>query len=682
MSSRASAGKLARLIPGIFYEGSKMAWQPTGRPRAVCDIECFHDYFLVMFSRIAEDGTKTPFKGFEQYKGQPLDRRGIVAVLQRHTIVTFNGNNYDMCMLMYALKSVSNKDLKRASDHIIQGNLRNWQFYQEYGVEVHDSVDHIDLIEVAKGQASLKIYGGRLHSETMQDLPYHFDDHIFIDVSEEEDLSSSVRRKTTFNYCGNDLATTKDLWKALHKVIKIREMMSEQYGIDLRSKSDAQIAEAVIKARIEELTGRRVYKPNESTHNTSFRYKTPDFISFQTPDMQRVLHTVKNTLFHVRNGKVEMPESLSKMLIGLGDSRYKLGIGGLHSTESSISHHADEDHDLSEDDAKSYYPSIIIRCRLYPKHLGEVFLDVYEPIYDERQVAIGEKKETFKIILNGSFGKFGSCYSILFAPDLLIQTTITGQLCLLMLIEAFEEEGIPVVSANTDGVVTRCPKYLAATKARIIKEWEDKTGLVMESTQYKSIYSRDVNNYIAIKFDGSAKRKGAYAKPAIDKNPTASIAVEAVVEYLTKGTPVEDTIEWCQDMRQFVSIKRVNGGGVQGGETTVDDWVRWGDRHWVRQAWIDEGQSRVWLGNKAVKLVTKRPPPVAIQQDGVQLGKAVRFYYSTKSPGPIRYATNGNKVGETDGCMALMTLPKELPTDIDYDWYINRANRILREIAA
>lgn len=661
---------------------SSFKWQPTGRKRAVCDIECFHDYFLVMFSLLAEDGTKTPFKGFETYSGKPLDRRGIVAVLQKHTVVTFNGNNYDMCMLMYALTGVRNKDLKRASDHIIQGNLRNWQFYQEYGVEVHPSVDHIDLIEVAPGQASLKIYGGRLHSKLMQDLPYHFDDHIFTDVPDGGDLASSQRRLTTYKYCGNDLDTTKDLYTALYKVIRIREMMSEQYGLDLRSKSDAQIAEAVIKARIEELTGRRVYKPNESTHNATFRYKTPDFVSFQTPDMQKVLHTVQNTLFHVRGGKLEMPESLAKMLIGIGDSRYKLGIGGLHSTESSISHHADADHELSEDDAKSYYPSIIIRCKLYPKHLGEVFLDVYEPIYDERQVAIGEKKETFKIILNGSFGKFGSCYSILFAPDLLIQTTITGQLCLLMLIEAFEEEGIPVVSANTDGVVTRCPKYLTAKKAQIIKEWETKTGLVMESTQYKSIYSRDVNNYIAIKHDGSAKRKGAYAKAALAKNPTAQITVEAVVEYLTKGIPIEETIEWSDDIRQFVSIKKVNGGAVQGGEVELDDWVRWGERHWVRQAWIDEGMSRVWLGNKAVKLVTKRPPPVKVLVDPTPLGKAVRFYYSTNSPGPIRNAVNGNKVGDTDGSRALMTLPAEMPTDIDYDWYINKSKRILREIAA
>lgn len=655
-------------------------WTKTGRPLATLDIECYRDYFLVMFSKIVK-GEKVRYKGFEKYWDHPLDTRGVIQILKQFTMVTFNGIGYDMNMLMYALTGVSNKQLKAASDHIIQGNLRNWQFEQQYNVSVHSSVDHIDLMEVAPGQASLKIYGGRLHSRLMQDLPYHHDDFIFSDVEAGFPLSSSKRRETTYKYCGNDHETTQDLYHGVEEKLHIREVMSEQYGLDLRSKSDAQIAEAVIKAEIERITGKRVWKADDSTRNMAFRYEVPKFVSFQTPDMQRMLRVVRDTLFVVENGKIPMPKSLETLSIRLGDSNYTFGIGGLHSTESCVSHHADEDNDLEEDDVRSYYPSIIIRLGLFPKHLGPVFLDVYSPIYNERQEAVGVKKETFKIILNGSFGKFGSGYSILFAPELLIQTTITGQLCLLMLIEALEEEGIPVVSANTDGVVTRCPKYLRKKKDQIIREWEAKTGFIMESSPYRSIYSRDVNNYIAIKTDGTAKRKGAYAKPGLSKNPTVNICNEAVVEFLTKGTPVEETIEWCQDIRQFVSIKKVDGGGVQGGESFVDDWVRRDERHWVRQAWIDAGESDIWLENKKVKLVTKRPPPVAVQVDPEYLGKAVRFYYSTNSPGPIRRAKNGAIVGDSTGSLALMTLPDEMPTDIDYDWYINKAHRILREVA-
>jgi len=654
-------------------------WKPTGRPLATLDIECFRDYYLVMFSKIVK-GQKVRYKGFERYWDNPLDTRGIIQVLKQFTMVTFNGNNYDMMMLMYALTGANNRELKAASDHIIQGNLRPWQFEEHYGVTIHASIDHIDLMEVAPGQCSLKLYGGRLHTETMQDLPYEHDELIFTDVEPGFPLSSSKRREVVYRYCGNDHATTQDLYHAVVEQIRIREVMSQQYGVDLRSKSDAQIAEAVIKVEVERITGKKVWKADAREKNKAFTYETPDFVSFQTPYMRKVLRTVQDTLFVVDNGKIPMPASLESLMVEMGDSRYQFGIGGLHSTESTVAHFSDDEYDLKELDVRSYYPSIIIELKLFPKNLGQAFLEVYVPIYNERQEATGDKKAVFKIILNGSFGKFGSQWSILFAPELLIQTTITGQLCLLMLIEALEEEGIQVVSANTDGVVTRCPKYLRKTEQRIVAEWEKKTGFVMEATPYKAIYSRDVNNYIAITTSGKVKRKGAYAEPGLAKNPAANICSQAAVDFLAKGIPVEETIEWCQDIRQFVSIKKVDGGGVQGGEMLVDDWVRFDERHWVRQAWIDEGHSQVWLDNKKVKLVTKRPKPVQVQVDPTYLGKAVRFYYSTNSPGPIRRKKNGAVVGDSTGSLALMTLPQEMPMDIDYDWYISRAKRILKDV--
>ncbi len=658
------------------------------RPEAVLDIECYRDYFLVMFSRI--DGEK--FKGFELFEGHPLDRRGIIKMLRRYTIVTFNGRGYDEPLLMYALTGATNAQLKRASDHIIQGNLKPWEFAEQYGVSVGRSdVDHIDLIEVAPGQASLKIYGGRLHAQLMQDLPYHFDDNIFPDGSEAfhgEEVFNE-KRLTTYLYCGNDLSTTKGLRNKLLPQLELRRHMSQQYGVDLRSKSDAQIAEAVIRKRVEAIKGTKVYKPKD-TLNTSFRYQAPEFLSYTTREMRDVFRLVKSTYFYVVNGQVQMPEELEKLRIRIGDSTYKLGIGGLHSTESCVSYITDEDALIVEIDVRSYYPSIILECELFPKHLGREFLSVYKDIYDVRLAAkdSGDKvtNEALKIVLNGSFGKFGSKYSILFSPNLLIQTTVTGQLALLMLIEMLESSGIPVVSANTDGLVINCPRELKGEMEAIVACWEHRTCFHMDTAYYKAIYSRDVNNYIAIKTNGEVKLKGAFAPPGLQKNPTNQICVDAVVNLLVENTPLEDTIEWCDDIRRFVSIKKVDGGGIQGGEQLVDDWVEVIDGHWARQAWIDDRLDYYKMavkGRGRGKLAGKTPPhPVSVNVDPVYLGKAVRFYYSTNSPGPIRYQRNGNKVGNSDGALALMNLPKTLPDDIDYARYLDEAKSILRDINA
>src|SRR5690606_22606645 len=141
----------------------------------------------------------------------------------------------------------------------------------------------------------------------------------------------------------------------------------------------------------------------------------------------------------------------------------------------------------------------------------------------------------------------GSKWSNLYAPDLLIQVTLTGQLALLLLIERLELAGIHVVSANTDGIVIKCPVELIHKMEEIIKWWENETRFEMERTEYAALYSRDVNNYIAIKTNGKTKTKGAYANPWNDdsdrsmwlhKNPTNTICVEAVEALLTKQIPI------------------------------------------------------------------------------------------------------------------------------------------------
>ena len=61
------------------------------------------------------------------------------------------------------------------------------------------------------------------------------------------------------------------------------------------------------------------------------------------------------------------------------------------------------------------------------------------------------------------------------------------------------------------------------------------------------------------------------------------------------------------------------------------------------------------------------------QQNGVYLGKVVRWYMSNE-PGlePLKYVKNGNKVPKTDGAKACMVIDKTgaIPQDLDYEWYL------------
>lgn len=235
-----------------------------------------------------------------------------------------------------------------------------------------------------------------------------------------------------------------------------------------------------------------------------------------------------------------------------------------------------------------------------------------------------------KVSINGSFGKLGSKWSKLYSPSLLIQTTLTGQLALLMLIERIEGLGIAVLSANTDGMTIKCPRNRRSEMEGWIAEWERLTGFETEETEYLSVHSRDVNGYIALKADGGVKLKGPYAPPGLMKNPTNQICVEAVIAFLRDHTPIEQTIANCTDIRKFVTIRQVNGG--------------------------------------------------AVDQQGAYLGKAVRWYYAKDVEGALTYAVNGYKVARSEGAKACMELPDALPADVDLGWYVTESRSILADL--
>lgn len=584
--------------------------------KLILDVECYKNYFLVSFTNLDQ----SKYVELQMFHDHPLNPQRLKKIMQSYTTVSFNGLSYDLLMISAAIKGFNNKQLKTLSDAIITSGKPAWLISKEIDLQIIDC-DHIDIINVLPGQASLKIYGGRIHTRTMQDLPI-----------EPDAMISPSDRKDLRTYCRNDLRNTVELYNTLDKALALRESMGEQYAVDLRSKSDAQIAESVLR---HELTENGVYvKKNKVEPDTRFKYYAPNFIGFDTPIFKKVFDAVKKVSFKVeQSGSVKLPDEINKA-IHFNDAKYKFGIGGLHSQEKKQAVVCGDDELLFEADFASFYPFIILGEQFYPKHLTKKFLNTYGDIVKRRIHAkqTGDKAtaDSLKITINGSFGKLGSKYSFLYSPDLLIQTTITGQLCLLMLIEHVTAFGGRVVSANTDGIVIHCKKARYDDISAALFDFELESGYTLEETYYSAMYSRDVNNYVAIKADGGVKGKGMFAEPNIMKNPTNEICVVAVKEYLATGKPVEQTINACDDVTKFINVRSVTGGAV----------------------WRDE-----------------------------YLGKAVRFYYSVDGES-IHYKKNGNKVPKSDGAKPLMTLCDTLPDDLDHDWYINECKQMLIDLGA
>ena len=271
---------------------------------------------------------------------------------------------------------------------------------------------------------------------------------------------------------------------------------------------------------------------------------------------------------------------------------------------------------------------------------------------------------------NGIFGKLFERRSIFFAPKEGVQVTVTGQVALLMLIESLDQWGISVVSANTDGIVIKCHRALHPIRDLLLHDWEALTGYELEQTEYKAIYSRDVNNYIAIAKSGKVKCKGVFAAPVPTASnwpaPSGQICVDAIIAHLTRGGPIEDVILSCNDIRQFIYVRAVKGGGE------ITDRLVFPKKPSKRFA--AEVLSQYGFSSYEEALEWSR-------SGGKYLGKMVRWYYAKDSERCIKYVGSGNLVPRTQGCQDAMVLPDSLPIDIDYDWYIEETKSLMRDIA-
>ena len=600
----------------------------------IFDTECFPNYFLLS----TLDYDTGAIAHFElSPDSSAFQAKEILRLFKNNTVCGFNINSYDIPILIYALQGKGNEKIKALSDDIILNHAPSWEIYKKYGIVVPGAWDTVDLFSVAPGKASLKALGGRIGVQKLQDLPFSPDTIITKD-----------QRTTIRDYCTNDLVLTKALYNALAPEIALRVEMSKDYGIDLRSKSDAQVAEAVIKSELNKITGKEYYKPDSNKLPTSVHVKSPLFISFESKELQDLYFRVLKEPFSINSlGRIDLPKWLADTEITIGESQYSMKIGGLHSTEKKQCLRAEKGYRISDLDCVSYYPSIILGQQLVPKSLGLPFLKVYQSLVTRRIEAkkSGDKKTaaSLKIAINASYGKLGSLYSPLYAPELLIQTTITGQLALLMLIEQMEQHGIKIKSANTDGILAYYREDQTDALEEVAFNWEMTTGFELEQANYSIIAARDVNNYVCIDTSGKIKSKGAFAPPFyakenasggdLMKSPDRYIIPLSVINHLKSGIPIEETILSCKDVRHFTALRKVTGGAMWRGES---------------------------------------------------VGKTVRYYNSSEISQDecLIYAVNGNKVPTTSGCRPMMDLPDELPSDIDYDFYIESAYDLLKATGA
>ena len=582
------------------------------------DIECYPNWTYAFFLSGEGEEMSIELKGESgrmSAKDRTAWRRWIAD--GKTSLVSFNGKRYDIPILAAMTDGKTARQIHRMSSDIIDRAM-----LPATALRLHDArpidPDHVDLFQVAPGKSSLKTYGARMHMPKLESLPIAPDSQI-----------SAASAEILREYCKNDCETTMELRRRLDRDLELRALAGQEADIDLRSLGDAQIGERLICAAVGTIKPRIDWSQAKFTLSKAFRAEPGG-------GPARRAEALDGTAFDLSpQGRPLVPDIL-KEPVRIGDAEYRMGVGGLHSSESRMSvAKLNARWRLEALDVTSYYPNIILAERYWPQSLGPDFLDAYESLVRRREKAKaeGDKRaaDSLKIAINGCFGKLGSQHSPLYSPSMFLNVTLNGQLLLLDLIESLEAAGIAVISANTDGLVAWRHAALDAEMAEAKAEWEARTSLKLESEPLRAVHHRDVNNYFWVREDGAVKRKGAYAESTLMRNPAMDVCADAAARWLADGTPVDESVASETRAAPFLTVRKVSGGA----------------------------------------LYANRP-----------LGETVRWYWSKSPQDECVRNRSGSRVPGSTGAQVAMDLPPERPPDIDLDRYADRAAEILDEIGA
>jgi len=438
---------------------------------------------------------------------------------------------------------------QKAADTIHDANYDVFPEYREEWL----SLKQLDLFRInhydnKNRMVSLKRLEFEMDLENIEEMPIH---HTKENMTQLEIVE-------IIYYCYNDVQATYEFYKIttgntehpLYKgnnQIELREDIYEEFGIPCLNYSDSKIGDEMIKKFYCQEKGIQYSDlPKKGLFRTEVKVRNciADYIAFQTPELQEFLKKVSKERLTIKD---EFKESLV-----FYENTYTFAKGGLHTENKPKVFECDDDHQIIDWDVSSYYPAIIISNGRYPGHLGKEFLLGYKAMFEKRlelkPMAKKDRKiagivNALKLAVNSVYGKSSDMQSWIYDRQLTMFTTITGELSLLMLIEAYELAGIHVISANTDGVTIRIDKSLIDKMHEINKWWMDLTSYELERTDYAKIIFSTVNDYLAIKTNGEIKKKGDFLTDfELHKNKSARIVPIALEQFFVNDVPVATTI--------------------------------------------------------------------------------------------------------------------------------------------
>lgn len=550
--------------------------------------------------------------------------------------VGFNNHHYDD----YILKTIlCGLNPKQCNDHIILKGEAGWKFSNLFRNIPLLSYD----VFQAKIDRGLKFFEGSLGNMVKESsIPFDINRKLT-----EEEIQEMVK------YCRHDVEQTVEVFierkSDFDAIMGLIKMFPEELSI-----RDIGLTKAQISAKILECEKCR---------------RDDEFDLFVLPSIE--IHKYKQAVdwfmkfYGSSHPEYVYSQSLKMMIAGV---EHKIAWGGIHAGREKY-HSKGENRQLWHVDVASFYPRLMIFHDLLTRNSKHP--EKFKMIYEKR-IALkkaGKKKEQapLKIVINGTYGISKAETSKAYDPRNANLICMNGQLMLIDLIEHLERiDGFELIQSNTDGLIVSLPDTDEAFEQMddICWEWEKRNNMELEFDEIAEIHQKDVNNYVFKFVNGKLERKGAYVKELSALDYDLPIVNKAVVDCLISGIPVEQTINTCDDLKEFQMIKKISSKYrclLHGG-------------HWVSSKEINPETGRL----KTFRRFTGQKKKLNEQ--------CVRVFASTDTnDGGLWKEHSNGRIAKVEGTPEHCFIFNDevngvtCPARLDKGWYINTAKSRLKD---
>lgn len=480
----------------------------------------------------------------------------------------YNNKHYDDVIINYIIyhygilihKSVEQvcESLYNLSNAIIKATtmeeiskFKKWKYARYFY-----SMDLLTMQFSSKLRVGLKSMQVTMHYKNVQE--YDGDFGAYLPVYE-------IDKMIAYNI--NDVESTEELLNRLKKDVELRLFIQDEYGIDALSMDSVKFGETILAKKYCEATGISMNELKEMRSPMDYiplKDVIFPFIKYKNPIFQDVLEDMKGQIVYSKERK-----GYEKKFV-LSNVVYSIGVGGIHSINKPMIFRPGPDEYVGHYDVASMYPSLLIKHKLTPRHLGESFLKVYEQLYHERIEAkhSGQKLKNLalKLTLNSVTGKMQQEESWMYDPFNVFRIRINGQLILLMLVDRLLELNCKIVQINTDGVMFIAKKTAKDEIQETVSEVERITQLTFESDNYEVFYQYTVNHYFGV-VEGYGQshnpelieKRGMFrTEPVLGKGLAPAVIPKAVINYFLTKQPVSEFIRQQTDIHDFLMSQRTD----------------------------------------------------------------------------------------------------------------------------